>query len=984
MSHVRRTNPKRRFVSPGTRSADREDGRTLAASGPHRQPGTAVGARLSFGRLEKERTTVAGAQAEKFYVISQTHWDREWYQDFQVYRTRLVYLIDELIAVMERDPEYRYYMMDGQTIVINDYLAIRPENRDRLLALIQSGRIAVGPWYVMPDEFLVSGESLIRNLLTGFRLSRSWGVEPLKSGYIPDIFGHNSQFPQILRGFGIDNAVLFRGFHGDADPSEIRWEGADGSVVIGLKLDEDRAYGDFYFFMRWPFVDRDFDYDPKEWVERARDMIAYKQERAVAGLLVGWDGVDHAEIEPRLPEMLKTLNEAGLGVEFVHGHLEHYLQALRGRLEDLRGGSDEGRALRLFKGEQRAPGYRGVNNWVPRNVLSSRIHLKQMNAQCEALLEQWAEPWGVFTSWEGRPYPKGFYRQAWEYLIQNHPHDSIGGCSIDQVHRDMVYRFDQSRLISEQMLKEALHYIANHVQADTLQGDHTLTVFNASQTDIDRVIDVALRLPPEFAHVVTQPGSGGSPFRLYDADGREVDYQLLEVKRGVMEHRRPYRGLPEGQVLDVYRVALSGKVASFGYTTLGVARIVSQGPGPTQYDAPLTAPLHRNPPGSMQVSADTWSNGRVRIQVQGSGALTIVDLESGATYANVLLFEDEADIGDGWTSAPTVTNEVYSSVGAQAQVSVVYGGPLQTCIRIQMVMRVPDGALADETRRSDGLVNLPVTTFVELTKGERVIRCRTIVHNTARNHRLRVLFPTGLAADRYHTSTPFDLVERPIERPDLRNHLQLDDGGTAPHNGIVAVQDGRVGLAVYSNGLYEAVVRDDGLRTMALTLFRSTGKEVLSSGSDGGQLLGEREFVYGLRPFAADGEWRDTLWRERQQFAAGLRSVTRKAGKPLYETPHRADTNLPVSNSFLTVSGAGLVVSAVKESEDRTGHWVIRLFNATSHSVQGTLTFDRPVKTARRVNLDEQPLGDVQYGGSQVHLDVKAKQIVTVDVTVQR
>ena len=930
---------------------------------------------------------MANTNTEKFYVISHTHWDREWYQDFQGYRTRLVYLVDELIAVMGRDPEYRYYMMDGQTIVINDYLAVRPENADRLTALIQSGRIAVGPWYVMPDEFLVSGESLIRNLLTGFRLARSWGVEPLKSGYIPDIFGHNSQFPQILRGFGIDNAVLFRGFHGDVDPSEIVWEGADGSEVIGLKLDEDRAYSDFYFFMRWPFADRDYDYDPEEWVERARDMIEYKKQRAAAGLLVGWDGVDHAEIEPRLPEMLKTLNEADLGVEFVHGHLEHYLRDLRDRLGDRPGdglGDRLGnrRTLRLFQGEQRAPGYRGVNNWVPRSVLSSRIHLKQMNAQCEGLLEQWAEPWGVFTSWEGRPYQKGFYRQAWEHLIQNHPHDSIGGCSIDQVHRDMVYRFDQSRLISEQMIKEELRYIANHVQPDGMKGDYLLTVFNASQTDIDQVIDVAVHLPPEFAQAAAKPGSGGSPFRLYDEDGQEVDYQLLEVTRGVMGHRRRYRGLPEAEVLDVYRVAFHGKVASYGYTTLGVSRIVSQGHGPKQYDAPLTAPLHRNPAGSMQVNADTWSNGRVRIQVHANGALTLDDLQSGATYANVLLFEDEADIGDGWTSVPTAANEVYSSVAANAQISVVYGGPLQTCIRIQIALRVPDRVVPDQTRRSESFVELPVTTFVELTKGDPGIRCRTVVHNTARDHRLRVLFPTGLAADRYHTSTPFDLVERPIERPDLRNHLQLDDGGTAPHNGIVAVNDGSAGLAVYSNGLYEAVVRDDEPRTMALTLFRSTGKEVLSSGGDGGQLLGEREFVYGLRPFAAAGEWSDTLWRERQRFAAGLRSMTRRAGKPLYETPHRADTKLPPSNSFMSVSGAGLIVSAVKESEDRPGHCVIRLFNATSHSVQGTLTFDRPVKTARLVNLDEQPLDAVYHGGSQVHLDVKAKQIITVEVTV--
>ncbi|MBB6672252.1 alpha-mannosidase [Cohnella nanjingensis] len=916
-------------------------------------------------------------QTDKMYVVSHTHWDREWYQDFQAYRTRLVYLIDELIEKMERDPEYRYFMMDGQTIVVEDYLEIRPENRERLLSLIRSGRIAIGPWYVMPDEFLVSGESLIRNFLIGFRQSRSWGVEPLKSGYVPDLFGHNSQLPQILRGFGMDNTVLGRGFLGDADPSEMIWEGADGSRVIGLKLDEDRLYSDFYFFMRWPFADRAYEYNREELILRAKDMLEYKQKRATTDLLLGLDGVDHSEIEPELPAILKTLNEAGLGVTFVHEHFEHYLRDLRERLGD-------GGTLNVFKGEQRSPGYSGVNNWVPLNVLSSRIHLKQMNANCETLLEKWAEPWGVFTAWEGRPYAKGFYRKAWEYLIQNHPHDSICGCSIDQVHRDMVYRFDQSRLISEQMIKEEFRYISNHLQPDGVKGDYLLTVFNASQTNVDQAIDVELRLPPEYAQATVLPGSGGAPFRIYDQHDREVEYQLLEVKRGVMSHTRPYRDIPDADILDVYRVAFHGNVPSFGYVTYGIRPIVSEGHKPKQYDAPLMAPLYRNPAGSMQVNAHTWDNGRVRIQIHSNGTITVHDLHSGNKYSNVLLFEDEGDVGDGWTHVSPTTNEVYSTAAANAQISVVYGGPLQTCIRIQLNMRVPDRADLEKTRRSETFVELPITTFVELTKDDPIVRFRTVVHNTARDHRLRVLLPSGLAADRYYTSTPFDLVERRIQHPDYRSRLQSDDGGTAPHNGIVAVNDSSCGLAVYSNGLYEAVVRDDEPRTIAMTLYRSTGNEVLTNGGDGGQLLQELQFSYAIRPYSVAADREHTLWRERQLFAAGLRSITRKAGKPLYETPHRAEAKLPAAHSFMAVSGAGLIVSAVKESEDRPGQYVIRIFNVLNRPVQGNLAFDRALQSAQLLNLDEQPAGEIDFGDRQITLDVKPKQVITVEIRIDR
>lgn len=548
---------------------------------------------------------------KKVYVISHTHWDREWYQDFQGYRNRLVGLIDELLDKMENDSNYRHFMMDGQTIVIDDYLEIRPENRTRLLELIKQGRISVGPWYVMPDEFLVSGESLIRNFLIGYRRSRAWGVEPMKSGYITDLFGHNTQFPQILQGFGIDNAVLYRGL-GDVDASEIWWEGADGSRVLGLKLDEDRSYGDFYFFLRWPFVDRDFNYEREELIERTKAMLEYKSKRSTTSIILGLDGVDHVEIEPQLPWMLETLNEAGLGVEFVHTHLEHYLKDLRSEIEE----------LQVFKGEQRSPGYNGLNNWVLANVLSSRIHLKQNNHQCETLLEKWAEPWGVFTALEGRSYPKQYLSKAWEFLIQNHPHDSICGCSIDQVHRDMMYRFDQSRLISEQMIKEQLLYISNHLDLSQQEGSHVFTVFNSAQSAIDGVIKVELALPAMTDAAATMFHLEGTSFRIYDHKQNEIPYQLLELRKNSTQMWRPYRDIPRADTVDRYRIVFHGQVPAFGYASYVVKKLNIQGPDPGEYNAPkMSAPVRY--PGSMQINSNTWDNGRIRVQARPNGTIDV-------------------------------------------------------------------------------------------------------------------------------------------------------------------------------------------------------------------------------------------------------------------------------------------------------------------------------------------------------------------------
>ena len=141
------------------------------------------------------------------HIIPHSHWDREWYLPFEKHRVRLVELFDRLIEVMEQNEDYTYYHMDGQYIVIEDYLEIRPQMRDRLLALVRAGRIQVGPWYILQDEYLTSGEANVRNMLYGIKLCREIGAEPVETGYFPDAFGNISQAPQIVRGFGFDNAV---------------------------------------------------------------------------------------------------------------------------------------------------------------------------------------------------------------------------------------------------------------------------------------------------------------------------------------------------------------------------------------------------------------------------------------------------------------------------------------------------------------------------------------------------------------------------------------------------------------------------------------------------------------------------------------------------------------------------------------------------------------------------------------------------------
>ena len=144
------------------------------------------------------------------HVVSHTHWDREWYLTFQQFRFRLVEMMDQLLALLDADPNYRTFMLDGQAIVLEDYLEIRPEREEEIRRYVQEGRLLIGPWYILPDEFLVSPEAMVRNLLVGERVCRRFGPS-MRIGYLPDPFGHIGQMGQILRGFGMDVACLWRG-----------------------------------------------------------------------------------------------------------------------------------------------------------------------------------------------------------------------------------------------------------------------------------------------------------------------------------------------------------------------------------------------------------------------------------------------------------------------------------------------------------------------------------------------------------------------------------------------------------------------------------------------------------------------------------------------------------------------------------------------------------------------------------------------------
>ncbi|HQN01146.1 MAG TPA: alpha-mannosidase, partial [Candidatus Hydrogenedentes bacterium] len=239
-----------------------------------------------------------------FYCVG-THWDREWYEPFQEFRIWLVELIDELMDLMEKDPRYLCFHLDGQTIVIEDYLEIRPERRERLLRLLKERRLLIGPWYNLPDEWLVSGESLIRNMMRGYRMCRELGVAPLDFAYTPDQFGHIAALPMIMSGFGLRTGIVWRGTQDETCPAHFVWAGPDGSRLVYYKLMDKGSYGPFDLLARTPIkkagnTDESF----KEYFE---PYLAEEQARGAAPVVLMLDAVDHQRPDREMPGFLEEL-----------------------------------------------------------------------------------------------------------------------------------------------------------------------------------------------------------------------------------------------------------------------------------------------------------------------------------------------------------------------------------------------------------------------------------------------------------------------------------------------------------------------------------------------------------------------------------------------------------------------------------------------------------------------------------------------------
>ncbi|MGL5692599.1 MAG: hypothetical protein ACRCXA_00865, partial [Peptostreptococcaceae bacterium] len=420
---------------------------------------------------------------KKAHIISHTHWDREWYLPYETHHMMLVNTMDTLLNTFEKDSNFKYYHLDGQTILLEDYLEVRPDKKDLLEKVIKEGKLKIGPWYVLQDEFLTSSESNIRNLQYGHKDSYRYNKDVTKIGYFPDSFGNMGQAPQILKQAGINTAAFGRGvkptgFNNEVSAnddfespySEMYWESPDGSRVLGI------------LFANWYCNGMEIPTDINQSKEYWDKKLDESNKFASSNQLLFMNGCDHQPIQTDLSEALNIANSIYNDIEFVHSNFDDYISDLHKEMNE---------NLQVIKGELKSQKTDGWYTLV--NTASARIYLKQWNQLCQTLFEKVAEPLATMAYKFGFDYPHHLFEYGWKSLMKNHPHDSICGCSIDEVHKEMEARFDKAKDIAKYIINESLEYISSKV--NTLQFEkfgpevYPFIVVNTSGYNRNGIVD---------------------------------------------------------------------------------------------------------------------------------------------------------------------------------------------------------------------------------------------------------------------------------------------------------------------------------------------------------------------------------------------------------------------------------------------------------------------------------------------------------------
>ncbi len=907
------------------------------------------------------------------HLVPHTHWDREWYEPFQVFRMRLVDLIDQLLERMDADPRLRF-TLDGQAATVDDYLEVRPEAEEVIRRLIAEGRLAIGPWQILLDEFLVSGETIVRNLELGWARAESLGGA-MRVGYLPDMFGHIAQMPQILRRAGIERAVVWRGVPAAIDRHAFTWRAPDGSSVETEYLVGGYGNGAYLF-------DVPARVGPKLGEYRRLHAASYGDQS-----LLAMYGTDHAVPSPQLADLVDLVNAADGEVEVRLATLSEYLERDRERHPGPHGD------MPTWEGELRS----GARANMLMNVVSARVDLKAAAARAERAIERYAEP---LSALHGGTWPGRLLELAWRRLIENSAHDSICGCSHDAVVAQVIGRYAEAEQIATGLIGGVLKRIAATVPFDGW------AVVNPSPTDRSDIVELDLAVPGTWPSVALRVGdrtiatqelsregavdavfrvrgSGLGEFFRRRRHGRELLGRLINGAEVDATTDPPRMHLHLDRVaepaeLDVEELiatleaeagtqpdAVWDVVMEVTKRRRVLARIsapalgygwASELEGGSDVEEPIADPV--------EVKERGMNNGLVEVVVANDGTFRLAG--GGVVLDGVGRIVDGGDAGDSYNYGPPSDDRMVQRPDA---VDVRHGasGPLRGELVITRRYGWPRDLTADATGRSDIAVPTDVVTTLELRAGEPFVRVRVEFDNGSRDHRVRWHVPLPTPVERSAADGQFAVVERGLTPEGGHGEVPL---ATFPAVGFVSV----AGCSALLDQVTEYEVIDG--RELAITLLRSFG--LISRNANpyredpagpevqvpAAQLPGRRAFGFALLPHA--GDWSAggaVAAAEAYRHPFAVVRGTAEAGRSVDPVPG------------LQLAGDGVVLSALRRRDDDLE---LRIVNESAAPTRATVRL--PLAGARDADLLGRPGADLVTTDDRLELDLGPWEIRTVQL----
>ena len=884
----------------------------------------------------------------KIHVIPHSHWDREWY--FTTSRSK-VYLMKDLgdvLNTLENDPEFKYFMVDAQGSLLDDYIKWRPQDKERITKLVNDGRLVIGPWYTQTDQLVISGESIVRNMYYGMKRCESFG-KYMNVGYVPDSFGQSGNMPQIYRQFGIEDTLFWRGVSDDmVKHTDYNWRGDDGSVVFTTQI----PFG-YYIGGNIPEEpEENEEFWQKECLEKAGGRSATRH-------IYFPNGFDQAPVRTNLPQLVKERNEKDPENEYVISCIEDYIKDVKSEnpeLEEVQGELVIAKHMRIHK-----------------SIFSSRSDLKVMNTQIQNYVTNVMEPLLTISYNLGNEYPHEAVAEIWKLLFENAAHDSIGSCISDTANEDVYVRYKQARDIAVNLVELHSRLIATNVKND---ADMTFTAINTLPQKRKDTVIVKTYVP-------------GGKFAIIDEKGNDVDYTIIKsrdltdyvLSQTIMLDPSRKFYVPD-QVLEVTMAIKANDVPALGYV---------------QYSIDTQKDSHKE-----TADKKVLENKYYTIEVEENGSLTIVDKANNVTYKNQGILVENGDDGDSFNySPPRKDMEVFSN---ESKCTVkISGSDIYDQAEIHFDMVVP----ADLDERAEGKVS--VTMLVDMTvalrKDSKVIDFNVKVDNKGLSHRLCVLFDSQIVSAFNYADQQFGLIKRPnYYEKEMKLYMESMNNKTEKKAGIqelanwandqstwqeppisieptqsyVSLTDGKTGIAVIPQGVREYEVLDDS--KIRLTLFRTygfMGKENLiyrpgrASGeriieTPAAQLLKEMEFNFGFTSYAGDinDSDIDTL---AKQYNTNLEVYTYAEflnGRLIFSQREIEGQNAKIHSLFETEGN--LVVSAVKKAEEDDGY-IIRLYNGKDHKdLDDKIKFNFDIKEAYYTNLKEEKTEEIKVENNTI------------------